>query len=135
MLAVALGGAALVLAAPTAAGEPMLRTAAASHRHVIVTMASGTLVPCEIAVATKAARGPGGGFVRSNVRLLERITAPADPATGIVRFRTAQTLRRGTYYVALSGFEQEPPTSCFPIASHCAERWSNIVRVVVPPPP
>ena len=135
MLAVALGGVALVLAAPTAAGEPMLRTAAASGRHVIVTMAPGTLVPGEIAVATKAARAPGGGFVRGNVRLLERITTPADPATRVVRYRTARTLRRGTYYVAVSGFQQEPPASCFPIVSHCAERWSNIVRVVLPPPP
>jgi hypothetical protein len=126
---------ALALAAPTAAREPMLRTAAASGRHVVVTMAPGTLVPGEMAVATKAARAPGGELVRGNVKLRERITTRADPATGIVRFRTARTLRRGAYYVAVSGFQQEPPTSCFPIASHCSERWSNIVRVVMPPPP
>jgi hypothetical protein len=65
------------------------------------------------------------------VRLRERITAKSDPATGIVRFRTHGTVPRGAYYVAVSGFMQEPPASCVPVASHCAERWSNARYVVV----
>jgi hypothetical protein len=96
-----------------------------------VSFSPGQLIPGLIAVATKPARVPGGGFVRANVRLRERITAKAGPASGFVRFRTRETLPRGTYYVAVSGILLEPPASCVPIASHCAERWSNVLRLVV----
>jgi hypothetical protein len=112
-------------------GEPTLRAARASHGHIVVAFVPGDLVPGEVAVATQAARRAKGGFVPANVRLRERITAKADPATGIVRFRTHGTVPRGAYYVGVSGFMQEPPPSCFPIASRCAERWSNARYVVV----
>jgi hypothetical protein len=120
------------LAAAAQSGEPVLRTAAPSHGHIVVAFSPGDLIPGEIAVATRASRGGGGGFVRANIRLRERISAKADPRTGIVRFKTVGTLRHGTYFVAVSGFQQDPPASCFPLRSHCAERWSSSVRVVVP---
>jgi hypothetical protein len=121
----------LVLASVALGGEPTLRTAGASKGHIVVAFSPGELVPGEVAVAVRATRTVNGSFVRANVRLLEPITAKADRATGIVRFRTHGTVRRGVYYVAVSGFLQEPPPSCVPIASHCAERWSNVRRVVV----
>ena len=126
LLAVALASAGVAVG-----GEPTLRTAGNSNRHIVVAFAPGDLVPGEIAAATQAARGVNGGFVRANVRLRERITAKTDPATGIVRFRTHGTVAPGAYYVAVSGFMQEPPPSCVPIAAHCAERWSNVRYVVV----
>ncbi len=122
---------ALVSAGAALGGEPTLRTAGASNGHIGVAFSPGDLVPGEVAVATQATRTANGGFLRANVRLLERITAKTDPATGIVRFRTHGTVPRGTYYVAVSGFMQEPPPSCIPITSHCTERWSNVRRVVV----
>ncbi len=112
-------------------GGPTIRNTGASKGHILVTFSPAELIPGEIAVATRAARTANGGFLRGNVRLLERITAKTDAATGIVRFRTHGTVPRGAYYVAVSGFLQEPPPSCIPIASHCAERWSSVRRVVV----
>ena len=115
-----------------ALGEgPTLRTAVTSKGHVVVTFSPGDLTPGEIAIASKSARRPDGGFPRANVRLLERVTAKTDPATEIARFRTHRALAPGTYYVAVSGFLEEPPPSCFPISSRCTERWSNVRRVVV----
>jgi hypothetical protein len=122
---------ALVSAGAAPGGEPTLRTAGASKGHIVVAFFPGDLVPGELAAATQAARGVNRGFVRANVRLRERITAKTDPATGIVRFRTHGTVPPGAYYVAVSGFMQEPPPSCVPITSHCAERWSNVQYVVV----
>jgi hypothetical protein len=119
-----------VSAASASGGGPTLRTAGTVRGHVVVTFSPGELTPGEIAVATHATRGASGGFLRVNVRLLERVTAKADPATGIVRFRTRGELPPGTYYVAVSGFLQEPPPSCFPISSRCTERWSNARPVV-----
>jgi hypothetical protein len=121
-----------VSAASASAGGPTLRTAGTATGHVVVTFSPGELTPGEIAVATHTTRGPDGGFLRANVRLRERVTAKADPATGIVRFRTHGTLPPGTYYVAVSGFLQEPPPSCFPISSRCTERWSNVRGVIAP---
>jgi hypothetical protein len=131
-LVVAIAGA-LVSGGAATASQPTLRSAVASKRHVVVTFAPGELAPALIAVATRPARAANGGFVATNVRLRERITANADPATGDVRYRTRGTVPRGTYYVAVSGILQEPPVSCIPIRSHCAERWSNVLRLVVAP--
>src|SRR5882762_6289146 len=102
---------ALAFAGVAVGAEPALRTAGASAGHVVVAFVPGDLVPGEIAVATQAARTVNGGFVRANVRLRERITAKTDPGTGIVRFRTHGTVPRGAYYVAVSGFMQDPPPS------------------------
>jgi hypothetical protein len=122
---------ALVLASTALGGEPTLRTAGASQGHIVVTFATGELAPGEVAVASRPTRTVNGSFLRAYVRLLERITAKTDPATGIVRFRTKGTVPRGRYYVAVSGFLQEPPPSCVPIMTRCAERWSNRRVVVV----
>jgi len=130
-LLVFLSTAAVVVSAASASGgEPTLRTAGTSSGHVVVTFSPGELTPGEIAVATQATRNVNGGFVRENVRLLERVTAKVDPTTGVVRFRTRGRVAPGTYYVVVSGFLQEPPPSCFPISSRCTERWSNVRRVV-----
>jgi len=122
---------ALASAGAAPGGELTLRTAGASKGHIVVAFSPGDLVPGEIAAATQATRGVNRAFVRANVRLRERITAKTDPATGIVRFRTHGTVPPGAYYVAVSGFMQEPPPSCVPIRSHCTERWSNVRYVVV----
>jgi|SRR5580765_7146006 len=122
---------ALVLTGVALGGQPTLQTAGASKGHIVGTFSSGELVAGEVAVATQATRTVNGSFVRANVRLRERITAKTDPVTGIVRFRTHGTVPAGAYYVAVSGFMQEPPPSCVPITSHCSERWSNVRRVIV----
>jgi hypothetical protein len=112
-------------------GQPTLRTADAAKGHVVVVFAPGELAPGEVAVATRESRTANGGFVRTNRRLIERITGTIEEPGGFVRFRTHGTVPRGVYYVAVSGFLQEPPPSCIPLGSHCTERWSNVRRIVV----
>src|SRR5213592_4388239 len=126
-------GAALVWVGVAAASAPTLLTASSSDGHIVVTFSAGDLVPGQIAVATRPAHTAGGAFVQANVKLHERIVAETDAATGNVRFRTHAALPKGTYYVAVSGFLQDPPVSCTPIRSRCAERWSNVLRVAVRP--
>jgi hypothetical protein len=125
--------AAVTVSAASALGGPTLRTVGSAGKHVVVTFSPGELTPGEIAVATRDDRGPGGAFLRADVRLLERVTAKTDPTTGNAQYRTSKTLTPGTYYVAVSGFLQEPPPSCVPISSRCYELWSNVRRVVVRP--
>ncbi|HEX9599419.1 MAG TPA: hypothetical protein VF963_08585 [Gaiellaceae bacterium] len=115
------------------ARQPVLRTAKSSRGHIVVTFSPGELTPGTIAVATSPARSVNGGFIRGNVKLLERTTTTADLGTGVVRFRTHGTVAPGRYYVAVSGILQEPPASCGRVTSHCAERWSNALPVVVSP--
>lgn len=110
---------------------PTLRAAASSGGHIVVAFSAAEFVPGEIAVATQATRTTNGGFVRANVKLSERITARPDAASGMVRFRTHGRVPLGVYYVVVSGVVQEPPVGCVPIRSRCAERWSNVLRVVV----
>jgi hypothetical protein len=121
----------LLVSAPESAREPTLRTAASSQRHVVVTFAPGDLTAMQVAVATSRAHTANGAFLPANVKLRERISATPDPSTGLVRFETHAALPRGTYYVAVSGALQDPTPSCVPIRSHCGERWSNVLRVVV----
>jgi len=120
-----------VVAATAAAGDPMLRTAAPSQHHVVVTFAPGDMIPGEIAVANTRARGANGAFLTGHVRLLERITAHATTNTGLVRYRTVGTVAAGTYFVAVSGLMRDPPADCLPIKSRCGARWSNVLRLVV----
>jgi hypothetical protein len=134
ILALAFGLAALCAAASAATRQPDLRMATASEGHIVGVFSLGDLAgPARIQVATRPARAAGGGFVPENVRLRERIVV--SPTTREpVRFRTHGVLAPGTYYVAVSGSLEEPPPSCFPLRSHCAERWSRTLRVVVPAP-
>ena len=120
-----------VVAATAAAGEPMLRTAAPSRHHVVVTFAPGDMVPGEIAVANTRSRGANGAFLTAHVRLHEWIAARATTSTGLVRYRTSGTVAAGTYFVAVSGLMRDPPADCLPIKSRCGVRWSNVLRVVV----
>jgi hypothetical protein len=131
LLALSLVCIALVCAAPAAAVEPTLRTVAPSRHHVVVTFAPGDLIPAEIQVATARSRTASGAFTPSLVRLRERITAHPN-SDGVVRYRTVKTLPAGTYFVAVSGIIQDPPADCLPIKLRCSERWSNVLRVVVP---
>jgi hypothetical protein len=124
-------GIAVLGAAPAAAGDPALRTVSSSDRHVVVAFAPGELTPAEIEVATTRARTAGGGFVSSRLRLRERITARVSPTVAVIRYRSVGTVAPGAYFVAVSGFMQDPPADCFPIRSRCAERWSNALPIVI----
>jgi hypothetical protein len=130
LLAVSLVCGALACAAPAAAGDPMLRAVALSQRHVIVTFAPGELTPAEVEVATARSRSASGAFMPSRVRLRERIRQHPN-AAGLVRYRTVKALAPGTYFVAVSVIVQDPPADCLRIKSACAERWSNVLRVVL----
>jgi hypothetical protein len=130
LLAVSLVCGVLVCAAAAAAGDPMLRAVAPSQRHLIVTFAPGALTPAEVEAATLRSRSATGAFLPSHIRLRERITQHPN-AAGVVRYRTVKALAPGTYFVAVSAIAEDPPADCLRIKSACAERWSNVLRVVV----
>ena len=118
----------LALAAP---GAPVLRSATASQRHVLVVFTIGDLRPWEVEVATSAATEASGGFVPKNVRLREVIRAKPDPSTGLVRWRTRATLPARTYYVRVSAIETDGVTDCPPQQRNCLVHWSNTGRVLI----
>src|SRR5438034_7834093 len=75
------------LAAP---GAPLLRSATASHRHVVVVFTIGDLRPWLIEVASSVPTESSGAFVPRAVRLREVIRASPVASTGLVRWRTPE---------------------------------------------
>ena len=112
--------AALTAAAALASTIPNLRSAGASHRHVVVVFTTGELAPRSVQVATRPQRGSDGSFVAANVRLNE-LMRPARVAAGF-RWRTRGKLRPGRYYVAVSA--TEIALDCTP-HKPCKTSWSN----------
>jgi hypothetical protein len=119
--------AAMLVPALAAASEatPKLRSTAARRGHVVAVFTLGSLAPRQILVAAKARRTANGEFLRANVRLREAL-APTT-RNGLSRYRTRHKLKPGAYYVEVSG---TAATDCLP--GHCPDRWSNVLRVVVP---
>jgi hypothetical protein len=85
-------------------------------------------------VATRPARGSDGALLLRNVKLSEAIRAQADPATGLVHWRSRGALRPGEYYVQVSGVDSGV-TSCIPVRATCGLTWSKVVRLRIPRPP
>jgi hypothetical protein len=122
-------GAALVASASASSPLPNLRSASASHRHVVVVYSLGTdLAPGRILVAARPQTAPNGGFVKANVRLSEPLSGTRT-STG-ERMRTRHTLRPGRYYVEVSG--TVIGLDCTP-KKPCPTHWSNIRRIRIRP--
>jgi hypothetical protein len=132
MLALVFGVAALAPAAGAETSSPVLKAAVVARSHVVVSFVPGDLLPGQVVVSTKRAPRTDGTFAANTVRLRERIVASVDPASGVARYRTTHALAPGVYFVAVSGFLTEPPADCFPVRTHCNERWSNAIRISVP---
>jgi hypothetical protein len=111
----------------------LLRSATAVHRHVVVRVSVGDLRPIDLAVATRRAVNADGGLLQKNVRLRETIQIPASQ-TGVVRWRSHETLRPGTYFVQVKAVQTVDVLDCPPKLHDCNERWSNVRRIVVPRP-
>jgi hypothetical protein len=133
-LALVLGVAAIVPSAVEAMPGPVLKGAVVAKAHVVVALAPGELTPGQVVVSTKRARRSDGTFTPTAVRLRERLTGQVDAASGMLRYRTTHALAPGVYFVAVSGYLQDPPADCLPGKSHCNERWSNVIRISVPRP-
>jgi hypothetical protein len=121
----------LAMPALAASGAPVIRSLSQAHRHVVVTFTSADLQPWLIEVAVSRATDESGAFLSKNVRLRERITARADRATGVVRWRTTKALRPHLYYVEVAGIESGGVTDCLPQQRDCLVRWSVPRRVRV----
>src|SRR6266576_5812586 len=100
VVALAAGGVTEAAGAKT----PILLSASAVNRHVVVKVSVGDLRPAEVSVAKQRAVTTDGALVQKNVRLQEAIHLPAS-ANGVARWRSSGTLRPGTYFVQVMAVE------------------------------
>lgn len=96
----------------------------------MLSLSVGDLRPTELIVAKRRAVDLEGALLQRNVRLRETIQLPAS-ATGVVRWRSRETLRPGIYFVQVEAVETGGLTDCPRALPNCNERWSNVRRVVV----
>jgi hypothetical protein len=126
VIAVAAGG----LARASIARTPILQSAAADHRHVVVTVSVGDMRLRQLLVAKRRVVGADGSFLASNVRLREAIHLPAS-ATRVVRWKSRGTLAPGAYFVQVMAIPTGGLTDCPPKLRNCNEVWSSARRIVV----
>ena len=112
--------------AAAAAGLPHLNSAASHKRHVVVTFTLGDLAPGNIVVAKHRKTQPNGAFVETNI-VLDEPLKPTKTTTGF-RARTAHRLKKGRYWVEVSGVVVG--VDCTP-HKPCRTDWSNSRRVTI----
>jgi len=126
LLALAAGS---LLGTPAAAGRlPYLASAAPRNGHVLVAFSLGDLAPGELVVATSS-RVSANGALTTGIELDEALKPSATPGTA--HWRSRKTLRRGRYFVQVSGIDTGGVTDCMPRQRGCGQDWSNIRRLVV----
>jgi hypothetical protein len=126
VLVVALGA----VGAAAAGQQPMLRSAKAVHRHVVIKLSVTDVRPVEFTVAKRRAVDANGALLRQNVRLQETIDV-SPSVNGVVSWRSPKALRPGTFFVQVKAVETGGTTDCPRFSPGCNIRWSNIRRVVV----
>jgi hypothetical protein len=126
--------AALGVAGSAAAFQlPIIRSVGVAHRHLVLRLSVGDVRPTELTVAKHGAVNADGALLQRNVRLREAIQLPV-ATTGVVRWRSPATLRRGTYFVQVKAVVSGAGmTDCPRSVPNCNERWSNVRRVIVAP--
>ena len=127
--AAALLAALLVEGTYGASGKPVLLSAAARSGHVVVTFSLRGAVAGSFVAATNP-RTDISGALTSGVKLREplRVGAAAGPA----RFRSRGVLRRGRYFVQVSGVDPDSVTDCMPkLRAACGVEWSDVHSIVV----
>jgi len=117
----------------TADQLPILRSARVAHHHLVLELSVGDVQPVELLVAKRRVVNVDGALLPKNIRLRETIQLPVS-ASGVVRWRSGKTLRPGTYFVQVMAVDTVGVTDCPPKQPSCNEHWSNVRRVVVPPP-
>jgi len=127
LVAAAVLGAAIITAASAATSVPHIRSATTANRHVVVVYTLGELIPGRLVVAKRAQTMPSGKFVQSNILFSEPLSGKKVTG-GAMRMRSRHTVRRGRYYVEVSG--TVVGLDCTP-KKPCPTDWSNIRRVVV----
>jgi len=131
LLAGVVVAAALGAVGPAAGGRlPLLRSAKAVHRHVVIKLAVTDVRPVEFLVAKRRAVDASGALLRQNVRLQETISL-SPSATGVAGWRSPKALRPGAYFVQVKAVEAGDITDCPRFSPGCTIRWSNVRRVVV----
>jgi hypothetical protein len=126
--------AALSAVGPAAADQvPILRSAKVVHRHPVLKIAVADVRPLALLVARRGAVDARGALLEKNIRAEETIEVAPSPG-GVVRWRSPNALRHGTWFVQVTALESGGVTDCPPAQSNCNERWSNVRRVAVPKP-
>jgi hypothetical protein len=108
-----------------AAPAPYVNSAGSVRRHVVVVFMLGDLSPGRLVVASRGATKPNGELEPANVKLDEPLRV-SKVAAGF-RATSRHTLRRGRYFVQVSGLAQ---VDCLP-HKPCPQDWSNVRRVRV----
>jgi hypothetical protein len=132
-IAAALGGVLGGVGRASADQVPILRSAKVVHRHPVLKIAVGDVRPLALLVARRGAVDSNGALLEKNIRLEETIHVPASPS-GVVRWRSPEALRHGTWFLQVTALATNGGTDCPPGRSNCNERWSNVRRVVVRKP-
>lgn len=112
---------------------PILRSANAVHRHLVLGISVGDTRPTELVVAKRRAVDVFGALLQKNVRLREAIRL-APSASGVVRWQSPVALRPGVYFVQVMAVATSGLTDCPKFLRNCNEHWSNVQRVVIPRP-
>jgi hypothetical protein len=117
-----------VIAATTAsaAGVPHIVSASSKQRHLVVTAQFGDLAPGTVNAAVRPAT-VNGALVRSNVVYSAHLERSG--SKGTVSWRSPTRLKRGTYWVQVSGIDADGPPDCPPQLHNCTTHYSNVVRV------
>ena len=112
-----------------ATGKPVLISAGSRSGHVVVTFSLRGAVAGSFVAATSP-RTDISGALTSGVKLREALRVGA--AAGVARFRSRGVLRRGRYFVQVSGVDPDGVTDCIRLRRACGVAWSNVRSVVVP---
>jgi hypothetical protein len=110
--------------------NPSLLSAKSQHRHLVLVARFGELAPLDVRVASRPATGRTGALLPANVRYSARFTG-AQAANGTRRWRSVGKLKRGVYWVQVSGEETGGVTGCPPKLPNCVTHWSNVRRLVI----
>ena len=132
LLAAVIAAAALGAVSSAAADQlPILRSAKAVDRHVVLAISVSDTRPTQLVAAKHRAIDLAGALLRQNIRLRETIDVPAT-ADGVIHWESQKTLPPGTYFVQVEAVDTAGVTDCPPKQMPCGEHWSNVRRVVVP---
>jgi hypothetical protein len=86
----------------------------------------GELVPATVKAAVRPATVKGA-LAQQNVVYSARLERPN--ATGTVSWRSPAKLRRGTYWVQVTGVYADAVPDCRPTLGNCTTKYSNVVKV------
>jgi hypothetical protein len=111
----------------SAAGVPHIVSVSSKQRHLVVAAQFGDLLPATVNAAVKPTT-VNGALARQNIVYSARLDR-RKTTTGSVSWRSPARLRRGTYWVQVTGAYTDTVPDCRPTLGNCATKYSNVVKV------